>query len=88
MYTIGNWIIGFSKFIGIRSILHVELWAILLGLNLETSVNATNLEIETDSLEAIKLINNKHLVSHPLFLSSLTTCTIFLFFLTPSSIMS
>ncbi|KAL4386881.1 hypothetical protein GQ457_09G018920 [Hibiscus cannabinus] len=53
------WIVGFSKRIGICTILEAELWGIYEGLLAAWSVGSQFLLVESDCLEAINLINNR-----------------------------
>ncbi|KAK8502048.1 hypothetical protein V6N12_003397 [Hibiscus sabdariffa] len=55
----GSWLIGFSKRIGICSILEAELWGIYEGLFAAWSIGSRYLLVESDCLEAINLINNR-----------------------------
>ncbi|KAF7841164.1 reverse transcriptase [Senna tora] len=61
----GNWISGYSGFIGDGTALEVKLWAITMGLKVATILNCNLLWIETDSLLAFNLlmdnsISNQH----------------------------
>ncbi|KAF7831585.1 putative ribonuclease H-like domain-containing protein [Senna tora] len=54
----GNWIHGFSKFIGNGSSLKAGTWALAIGLNLARSLNCGKLEIKSDSLTAVNLLKD------------------------------
>lgn len=55
----GNWVAGYTKYVGRGIILQVELWAILLDLNLEIQMNIDpNLKIETDSKQAMHFLTD------------------------------
>ncbi|KAK8565298.1 hypothetical protein V6N12_058864 [Hibiscus sabdariffa] len=54
----GDWLIGFSKRIGICSILEAELWGLYEDLNAAWSINIRGLLVELDCLETVKLFNN------------------------------
>ncbi|KAK9035794.1 hypothetical protein V6N11_077823 [Hibiscus sabdariffa] len=55
----GSWLVGFSKRIGICSILEAELWGIYEGLLAAWSIGSQYLLVESYCLEAINLINNR-----------------------------
>lgn len=64
----GNWIVGFSKFLGSGDALLAEIWALKLGLCLCVSKGLKNIFVETDSAIAAHLIlchNISH--THPLY---------------------
>ncbi|KAG8486209.1 hypothetical protein CXB51_019502 [Gossypium anomalum] len=52
----GGWIIGFAKYLGSCTVLEVELWRILDGLNLILDRHFEKILIQTDSTEAINAI--------------------------------
>ncbi|MBA0632683.1 hypothetical protein Godav_001378 [Gossypium davidsonii] len=52
----GEWIIGFSRYLGNCIVLEVELWGILDGLNLTLDRCFKRILIQTDSIEAINAI--------------------------------
>ncbi|XP_039011696.1 uncharacterized protein LOC120140781 [Hibiscus syriacus] len=60
----GDWCFGFNKFIGICSILDVELWAAYYGLRLAWAAGYHHIILELDSMSAIRVIKydqrNKH----------------------------
>ncbi|KAF7812763.1 ribonuclease H [Senna tora] len=53
---LGNWVYGFSEFVGQGNSLKAEVWAIYLGLKAACSLNCSHLFVETDSQVAISLI--------------------------------
>ncbi|XP_039009696.1 uncharacterized protein LOC120138211 [Hibiscus syriacus] len=54
----GSWILGFNKAIGNSKPLLAGLWAIFIGLQVAWNHGFELLMVQTDSLEAAKLINN------------------------------
>ncbi|KAK8975615.1 hypothetical protein V6N11_004994 [Hibiscus sabdariffa] len=56
----GNWLIGFSRKLGVCLILEAELWGLYEGLLAAWSINIRYLIIESDNLEAVKLLNNRN----------------------------
>ncbi|KAF7816694.1 reverse transcriptase [Senna tora] len=64
----GNWILGFSKYIGGGPILCAELWAILFGLEQARRIGGAKVIVESDSLAAINLISDLNIpASHHYF---------------------
>ncbi|MBA0605953.1 hypothetical protein Godav_018480, partial [Gossypium davidsonii] len=59
----GGWIIGFSHLLGKCSILEAELWGILDSLALVQEKQGNKVLIQTNSLEAIKAIQDSVLTS-------------------------
>ncbi|KAE8664737.1 hypothetical protein F3Y22_tig00112738pilonHSYRG00210 [Hibiscus syriacus] len=57
----GDWITGFHESIGITTPLQAELWAIYIGLQLAWIHSFDLLQIQSDSLQAIKLLNEANL---------------------------
>ena len=55
---LGDWVGGFSRFIGFTTSVQVELRALKDGLLLAIDLWILNLEIEIDSLVAVELINS------------------------------
>ncbi|XP_019235374.1 PREDICTED: uncharacterized protein LOC109215717 [Nicotiana attenuata] len=53
----GDWILGYQKATHAASPIHAELLALLEGLNIAVDFKDTNMEIETDSTDAIKLLH-------------------------------
>ncbi|KAF7844680.1 putative ribonuclease H-like domain-containing protein [Senna tora] len=51
----GNWIRGFSKFLGIENSLKTEMWAVALGFKLAKDMFCDKLVVESDSMIVIKL---------------------------------
>ncbi|KAE8735646.1 hypothetical protein F3Y22_tig00000340pilonHSYRG00999 [Hibiscus syriacus] len=54
----GVWMTGFHKSVGITSPLQVELWAIYIGLQVALHYSVELLQIQSDSIQAIQLLNN------------------------------
>ncbi|KAK8537856.1 hypothetical protein V6N12_044002 [Hibiscus sabdariffa] len=52
----GGWVIGFSKRLGICTVLEAELWVVFEGLLSAWSVGVPRLILEVDSLDAVRLI--------------------------------
>ncbi|MBA0742372.1 hypothetical protein Gogos_015437 [Gossypium gossypioides] len=52
----GEWIIGFARYLGNCTVLEAELWGILDGLNLILDRRFENILIKTDSLESLNAI--------------------------------
>ncbi|KAK8596669.1 hypothetical protein V6N12_065149 [Hibiscus sabdariffa] len=52
----GNWIHGFTKFIDRCSVVEVELWGIATGMELAWSLGCRQLVVESDSAEALCMI--------------------------------
>ncbi|KAE8709902.1 hypothetical protein F3Y22_tig00110328pilonHSYRG00799 [Hibiscus syriacus] len=52
----GEWKMGFTKFIGIFSVLEVEFWGVYMGLLRAWELQKTQIILEIDSLEALKAI--------------------------------
>ncbi|KAE8728983.1 hypothetical protein F3Y22_tig00004035pilonHSYRG00077 [Hibiscus syriacus] len=59
----GSWILGFNKPIGIMKPLQAELWAILTDLQLAWDHGFELLQIQTDSLEAVHLLDKSDATS-------------------------
>ncbi|KAF7820958.1 reverse transcriptase [Senna tora] len=53
----GNWVHGFSSFVGDGTAIKAEIWAIIVGLKLAKSFKYDHIFIESDSLLALNLIN-------------------------------
>ncbi|KAL4312666.1 hypothetical protein GQ457_01G024060 [Hibiscus cannabinus] len=53
----GNWIFGFSKSVGICSVLTTELWAILFGLRHVWILGFRKIEVETDNVEVARILD-------------------------------
>ncbi|KAF7844395.1 reverse transcriptase [Senna tora] len=56
----GNWVNGFSKFMGEGNNLIAELWAIFEGLKLANHLHCSHLIVESDSLAVVNLINSNN----------------------------
>ncbi|KAK9008347.1 hypothetical protein V6N11_075245 [Hibiscus sabdariffa] len=54
----GRWMLGYSKRIGVCSVLESELWRLFEGLVSAWSLRIRCLIVETDSLEAYRLVTN------------------------------
>ncbi|KAK8579023.1 hypothetical protein V6N12_069358 [Hibiscus sabdariffa] len=52
----GEWVISFAKAIGVCAMVDVELWGIYIGLVCAWDLYVTGIVVETDCLEALKLI--------------------------------
>ncbi|KAE8709897.1 hypothetical protein F3Y22_tig00110328pilonHSYRG00789 [Hibiscus syriacus] len=64
----GSWILGFNKALGILQPLHAELWAIYVGIQIAWDHGFEFLVIQSDSMEAVNLLNKSHAHSSPLSL--------------------
>uniref|UniRef100_A0A2C9U0T0 RNase H type-1 domain-containing protein n=1 Tax=Manihot esculenta TaxID=3983 RepID=A0A2C9U0T0_MANES len=64
--TSSNWLCGFGLNIGEMSILNAEIIGISIGLQLAWSMGFRRVIAESDSLEAVRLINEKDISAHPL----------------------
>lgn len=60
--SMGNWKLGFSECTYKANSIHMELLALLKGLQLALSHNLLPLEVETDPIEVIHLLHNDNLV--------------------------
>lgn len=58
----GTWCIGFSSNLGVRSNMFAELWAIRQGLTLAWDAGYPRVIVETDSLEAVRLVDDNFMV--------------------------
>ncbi|XP_065862826.1 uncharacterized protein [Euphorbia lathyris] len=56
----GAWLSGFSQNLGLGSSFSAELLAILTGINLAKRLGVKRLSVESDNLEAIKMISENH----------------------------
>ncbi|KAK8527582.1 hypothetical protein V6N12_054788 [Hibiscus sabdariffa] len=54
----GDWIVGFVKSIGFSNCLHAELWAVFEGLKLAWEFGFERLLIQSDSQQAVDLVNS------------------------------
>uniref|UniRef100_A0A2C9VZT4 RNase H type-1 domain-containing protein n=1 Tax=Manihot esculenta TaxID=3983 RepID=A0A2C9VZT4_MANES len=61
-----NWLSGFGLNIGEMSILNAEIIGISIGLQLAWSMGFRRVIVESDSLQAVRLINEKDISAHPL----------------------
>ncbi|KAE8669528.1 hypothetical protein F3Y22_tig00112231pilonHSYRG00194 [Hibiscus syriacus] len=62
----GSWILGFNKTLVILQPLHAELWAIYVGLQVAWDHGFELLIIQSDSMEAVNLLNKPDAHSSPL----------------------
>ncbi|KAK8537192.1 hypothetical protein V6N12_043365 [Hibiscus sabdariffa] len=60
----GSWIYGFNKSIGIMQPLQAKLWGIFVGLQIAWDIGFERLLIQSDSKEAIKLLNDNDATSN------------------------
>ncbi|KAH1047396.1 hypothetical protein J1N35_038180 [Gossypium stocksii] len=57
----GNWIVGFSRFLGICSPFEAEIWSILDGILILLSKGYRRTFITTDNLEVVQTLTNMDL---------------------------
>ena len=55
----GNWLGGFSTYLGTCSTKEAELWALILGLRLDWEKNAKFLQVEVASLQVLHWITKQ-----------------------------
>lgn len=55
---IGNWVLGFYKFLGSGDSFLAEVWGVLLGLQLAVSINASFVWLESDCVHLVNLFND------------------------------
>ncbi|KAK8598510.1 hypothetical protein V6N13_094479 [Hibiscus sabdariffa] len=55
----GNWIQGFTKFIGRCSVVETELWGIATGMELAWLFGCWNLIVESDSADALRMLQRR-----------------------------
>ncbi|KAK8990579.1 hypothetical protein V6N11_009271 [Hibiscus sabdariffa] len=60
----GSWFYGFNKSIGIMQPLQAELWGLFIGIQIAWDIGLKKLLIQSDSKEAIKLLNTKDAASN------------------------
>ncbi|KAL3531426.1 hypothetical protein ACH5RR_010748 [Cinchona calisaya] len=66
--TTGDWLLGYSRRIGITTILVAELWAVRDGLHLARDRGFRNLELSIDSLQIVtSLLDSKTPTPSPIF---------------------
>lgn len=53
-----EWLIGFTKYIGIGTQLLAEAWVLLIGIEIAINIGIKRLKIETDCQESYCLLNN------------------------------
>ncbi|KAK9000016.1 hypothetical protein V6N11_082152 [Hibiscus sabdariffa] len=61
--TTGNFIFGFSKFIGVTYSLHAELWSLNVGLQLAWDYGITFLHVQTDCKWVLELLHDPNVES-------------------------
>ncbi|KAK9015916.1 hypothetical protein V6N11_007004 [Hibiscus sabdariffa] len=66
--TAGNFIFGFSKYIGFTNSLHAELWALYVGLQLAWDHGVNFLQIQTDCKRVLELLHDTNVDSCPISL--------------------
>ncbi|KAL4354587.1 hypothetical protein GQ457_06G029720 [Hibiscus cannabinus] len=66
--TAGNFIFGFSKYIGFTNSLHAELWALYVGLQLAWDHGVNFLQIQTDCNRVLELLHDTNVDSCPISL--------------------
>ncbi|KAL4369386.1 hypothetical protein GQ457_05G024870 [Hibiscus cannabinus] len=64
----GNFLFGFSKFIGCANSLHAELWSLHVGLQLAWDYEIEFLQVQTDCKHVIQLLHGSHVESCPISL--------------------
>ncbi|KAK9038872.1 hypothetical protein V6N11_023715 [Hibiscus sabdariffa] len=64
----GNFLFGFSKFIGCANSLHAELWSLHVGLQLAWDYGIKFLQVQTDCKQVIQLLHGSHVESCPISL--------------------
>ncbi|MBA0678557.1 hypothetical protein Goari_019896 [Gossypium aridum] len=57
----GEWILGFNRYLGNCSVLYAEFWGILDGLVLLIDCGYNSIFIQTDNIEAVKVIQERPL---------------------------
>ncbi|KAK9006348.1 hypothetical protein V6N11_035389 [Hibiscus sabdariffa] len=66
--TAGNFIFGFSKFIGSTNSLYAELWSLYVGLQLAWDHGVTFLQIQTNCKRVLELLHDPNVESCPISL--------------------
>ena len=61
---LGQWVIGFSKYISITSSFAAELWGLREGLILYCNLNVTSLEIKLDAKAIVDILNKPDYVNN------------------------
>ncbi|KAE8736106.1 hypothetical protein F3Y22_tig00000170pilonHSYRG00041 [Hibiscus syriacus] len=56
--NLGDWLLGFNKYIGATQALHAELWGILKGLRLSRNNGFECVQCQTDCSEALNLVTS------------------------------
>lgn len=73
----GNTVVAYAKYLGERSSLHAELWAIYYGVKLAKECGFSKLNVESDSILAINFMNKGCMASptcHSLVRAILNLC--------------
>ncbi|KAL4319435.1 hypothetical protein GQ457_18G004670 [Hibiscus cannabinus] len=66
--TAGNFIFGFSKYIGSTNSLHAELWALYVGIQLAWDHGVNFLQFQTDCKRVLELLHDPNVESCPISL--------------------
>lgn len=59
----GEWLSGFSKFIGRGDALLAELWGLVEGLKLARKLKFSKVEVRVNSMEVVEIVGRNHIVS-------------------------
>ncbi|KAK5834816.1 hypothetical protein PVK06_010493 [Gossypium arboreum] len=59
----GQWIVGFRKATGMGKIINAKLWAVFTGLELAWSKGFKKVEVKSDTMQVVRLINNRGLAA-------------------------
>ncbi|KAK0603530.1 hypothetical protein LWI29_005964 [Acer saccharum] len=62
-----SWLVGFALNKGSGDVIEAELWGIFEGLNLAWKAGFRKVEVESDSMYAVRLLSNDTPLNHPLF---------------------
>ncbi|KAK9007771.1 hypothetical protein V6N11_074689 [Hibiscus sabdariffa] len=60
----GEWVVGYHKFVGFVSPLSVELWSILISLDVAWSQGIKRIQVQSDCPHAFHLLQNFSLSCH------------------------
>ncbi|GKV35026.1 hypothetical protein SLEP1_g43346 [Rubroshorea leprosula] len=63
--SLGRWVVGFARNIGITSALGAEFWGVRDGLIMARNWGIQNIIVDMDSLIVFKLLSNYDSVNHP-----------------------
>ncbi|KAK8564027.1 hypothetical protein V6N12_036159 [Hibiscus sabdariffa] len=61
--NVGNFLFGFSKFIGCANSLQAELWSLYIGLQLAWDYGVEFLQVQTDCKQVLQLLQHPHVES-------------------------